>query len=98
MLKDDQDCKMPILLALQCLSKTEMAYAPIEEEALALTWGLDHYHWLIMGAQVVVRTDHKPLHLQAAFVRTLVYEVVVEAPGVWFGSRVYQGLGKCIGG
>lgn len=43
------------------LTPTEMAYAPIEGEALALVWAVDRLRHLIIGSRTIIRTDHKPL-------------------------------------
>ncbi|XP_066924129.1 uncharacterized protein [Clytia hemisphaerica] len=44
------------------LKPTEEHYAPIEGEALAITWGLEQTKYFTLGCdQLTVATDHKPL-------------------------------------
>ena len=44
------------------LDSAEQHYAPVEGEALAITWGLEQTKYFTMGCQkLVVATDHKPL-------------------------------------
>jgi hypothetical protein len=44
------------------LSKTEANYAPVEGEALAVAWALDHTKFFTMGCDnLLVIVDHKPL-------------------------------------
>ncbi|CAO4382312.1 unnamed protein product [Caenorhabditis nigoni] len=42
-------------------SSIEQKYVAIELEALAITWGLNHYRPYIFGKKVKVVTDHQPL-------------------------------------
>ena len=44
------------------LNPAEQHYAPIEGEALAITWGLEQTKYFTLGCdQLLVATDHKPL-------------------------------------
>lgn len=44
------------------LSSTEQHYAPIEGEALAITWGLEQTRFFTLGcSNLTIVTDHKPL-------------------------------------
>ena len=44
------------------LSPTEQHYAPIEGEALAITWGLEQTKYFTLGCgDLTIATDHKPL-------------------------------------
>ena len=38
---DDAGIERPVSMISRCLSETEMKYAPIEGEALALMWAVD---------------------------------------------------------
>ena len=50
------------LFASKYLSETESRYAPIEGEALALTFGLEKSKYFILGCpDLIVCVDHKPL-------------------------------------
>ncbi|EFP06197.1 hypothetical protein CRE_10709 [Caenorhabditis remanei] len=42
-------------------TSVENKYAPIELEALAITWGLTHFRPYVFGRKVKVVTDHQPL-------------------------------------
>lgn len=43
------------------LSETEQRYAVIEKEALSVTWACERLSEYILGLQVTIETDHKPL-------------------------------------
>ena len=51
----------PIVYASRSLSSAETRYAQIEKEALASTWACERFSNYILGKQVVLETDHKPL-------------------------------------
>ena len=61
MQEDANGTERPVCMISRCLSDTEMKYAPIEGEALALVWAVDRLQYLLEGHQTIVRTDHKPL-------------------------------------
>jgi transposase InsO family protein len=50
-----------VAFASRTLTKTESRYAQIEKEALGLTWACEKFKEYIMGLNVVLETDHKPL-------------------------------------
>uniref|UniRef100_A0A1I7SYF0 RNA-directed DNA polymerase n=2 Tax=Caenorhabditis tropicalis TaxID=1561998 RepID=A0A1I7SYF0_9PELO len=50
-----------VAYASRATTPVEQRYAPIELEALAITWGLTHYRPYIFGKKVKVVTDHQPL-------------------------------------
>ena len=56
----DGDWK-PIAYASRSMSDTEKRYTQIEKEALATTWACEKFADLIIGKQIEVETDHKPL-------------------------------------
>ena len=43
------------------LSNAEQRYTQIEKEALALTWGCEHFNDYLLGKHFHVETDHKLL-------------------------------------
>ena len=45
----------------RALSPTEVRYATIENEMLAIAWILQKFHQYTYGRQVKVHSDHKPL-------------------------------------
>ena len=51
----------PIVYASRSLSNAETRYAQIEKEALASTWACERFSNYILGKQVTLETDHKPL-------------------------------------
>ena len=51
----------PISFASRSLSDTEVRYAQIEKEFLAVVFACQKFHYYIYGRQVLVRSDHKPL-------------------------------------
>ena len=51
----------PIAFASRQLKPSEQKYSSIQREALALVWGLQHFHYWVYGQQVTLVTDHCPL-------------------------------------
>ena len=51
----------PIAFASRSLSDTERRYAQIEKEALALTWACEKFSEYVLGKEIELETDHKPL-------------------------------------
>ena len=51
----------PIAFSSRSLSETELRYAQIEKEALALTWALEKFSEYTLGKVIQLETDHKPL-------------------------------------
>ncbi|XP_055907549.1 uncharacterized protein K02A2.6-like [Eupeodes corollae] len=45
----------------KCLSDCEKRYCQTEKEALALVWGVEHFHIYLYGLDFELVTDHKPL-------------------------------------
>ncbi|MET0104994.1 MAG: RNase H-like domain-containing protein [Sedimenticola sp.] len=51
----------PIAFASKSLTKTEVGYAQIEKELLAILFGCKRFHQYTYGRQVIVHSDHKPI-------------------------------------
>ena len=51
----------PITCGSRSFTETELRYAQIEKEALALTWALEKFSKYTLGKLVQLETDHKPL-------------------------------------
>ena len=51
----------PIVFASRSLNETEMRYAQIEKEALALVYACENFSDYVLGKPVLLETDHKPL-------------------------------------
>ena len=54
---------IPVAYASRSLTKTEQNYAQIEKELLAVTFACNKFHDYIIGKNVTVETDHKPLEV-----------------------------------
>jgi len=52
-----------IAYASRALTDTETRYLQTEKEALAIVWGVEHFHIYLYGAPFILYTDHKPLEL-----------------------------------
>eukprot|EP00057_Strongylocentrotus_purpuratus_P001926 XP_003723494.1 PREDICTED: uncharacterized protein K02A2.6-like [Strongylocentrotus purpuratus] len=50
-----------VALASRSLTPVEQRYSQIEREALAITWGIQHFHLYLYGNTFEAVTDHKPL-------------------------------------
>ncbi|XP_011879086.1 PREDICTED: uncharacterized protein K02A2.6-like [Vollenhovia emeryi] len=59
--QDNKGTWHPVSYASRGLTETEKRYAQIEKEALALTWACEKFSDYILGAQIILQTDHKPL-------------------------------------
>ena len=51
----------PVSYASKTLTQTEVGYAQIEKEMLAILFGCKRFHQYIYGKHVIVESDHKPL-------------------------------------
>lgn len=59
--KQDDGTFRPVAFASRSMTETERRYAQIEKEALAITWGCEKFHQMIIGKEIKIHTDHKPL-------------------------------------
>ena len=50
-----------IAYASRALTQTEQRYCQTEKEALAIVWGIEHFHLYLHGAPFTLYTDHKAL-------------------------------------
>ena len=57
---DDGDEK-PIAYVSRTLNKTELKYAQIGKESLAIIFGITKFHKYLVGRKFTIYTDHKPL-------------------------------------
>jgi len=88
----------PIHYASRCLNDTEINFAQIEKEMLAIVFACTKFHYLIYGQQSVkIYSDHQPLvsvmkkeihkipnnRLRRLRVKLLVYNVNVEYLFTW---------------
>ena len=61
LLQQQDDKWRPVAFASRALSETELRYAQIEKEALALTWAVEKFSEYVLGKGIHLETDHKPL-------------------------------------
>ena len=59
----DHDDSKVIAYASRSLTATESKYSQIEREALAIVFGIEHFHLYLYGQEFTLITDHKPLEL-----------------------------------
>lgn len=59
--ENDNGSREIVCYGSRVLTKSESRYAQIEKEALALTWACDKLQEYILGLQITLETDHKPL-------------------------------------
>lgn len=61
LLQKHEDDWKPVAYASRSMTETETRYAQIEKEALATTWACECFTDYILGKQIHIETDHKPL-------------------------------------
>ena len=59
----------PVAYAPSSLTTTEVQYAQIEKELLAIAFGMEKFETYLYGRKVLVECDHKPL--EAIFKKSL---------------------------
>lgn len=52
-----------ISYASKGLSDVEKRYSQTGKEALAIVWGIEHFHLYLFGSEIILTTDHKPLEI-----------------------------------
>ena len=62
-LLQEQDNKenKPVAYASRSMTSTEQRYAQIEREALATTWACEKFNDYILGKDILIENNHKPL-------------------------------------
>ena len=60
--KDKNDEKV-VAYASRALTDVEKRYSQTEKEALAIIWGVEHFHLYLYGNDFILVTDHKPLEV-----------------------------------
>ena len=62
-LLQEQDNKenKPVAYASRSMTSTEQRYAQNEKEALATTWACEKFNDYILGKDILIETNHKPL-------------------------------------
>ena len=56
-----QDDDKVISYASRALTAVETCYSQTEKGALAIIWGIEHFHLYLYGKEFTLITDHKPL-------------------------------------
>ena len=52
---------LPIAFASHSLAPAEKNYSQIDKEALAIVFGVKHFHQYLFGQYFTIKSDHKPL-------------------------------------
>ena len=61
MQKDDhEDSLRTVAYGSRSLTDVESRYSQTEREALAIVWGVEHFHQYLYGSKFTIVTDHKP--------------------------------------
>ena len=59
--EQENGTRKPVGYASRSMTSTEQRYAQIEKEALATTWACEKFNDFILGKDILIETDHKPL-------------------------------------
>ena len=59
----DKDDEKVVAYASRALTEVEKRYSRTEKEALAIIYGVEHFHLYLNGHEFVLITDHKPLEI-----------------------------------
>ena len=57
----DDRLERPICFASRNLHKAEIIYSVLEKEALAIVWMLERHRYMLLGHEIILRSDHRPL-------------------------------------
>ena len=59
--RQEDGSERPIAFALRTLAPAEKKYSQLDKKALAIIFGVKHFHQYIYGRSFVIISDHKPL-------------------------------------
>jgi len=59
--EDDEGRDYVVTYASRVLKGAETRYSTIERECLAIVFGVTHFRQYLYGAEIILKTDHKPL-------------------------------------
>ena len=59
--EQENGARKPVTFASRSMTSTEQRDAQIEKEALTTTWACEKSNDFILGKDILIETDHKPL-------------------------------------
>ena len=59
--EQDKEENKPVAYASRSMTITKQRYAQIKKEALATTWACEKFNDYLLGKDILIETDHKPL-------------------------------------
>lgn len=59
--ENGQDCRRIVAFASKALTATEAKYPQTQREALAVVWGVEKFHFYLIGREFHLVVDHQPL-------------------------------------
>ena len=59
--EDESGTERPVCFASRNLHKAEINYSVLEKEALAIVWMLERHRYMLLGHEIIIRSDHRPL-------------------------------------